>query len=77
MISNERANIEVFVHVLHAMKVSIVKRSQPLQSKWPNDHPKSGALFRPRPEAVNGANAHVHYVLLDDGSALYIQSIQL
>ena len=32
--------------------------------------PKSGALNRPQSEAVDGANAHVHYVLLaDDGPA--------
>ena len=40
--------------------------------------PKLGALQRPRPEAVDDANAHVHYVLLvDDGPALGIKSIQL
>ena len=49
MVSNERTNNEVFVHVLHAMKVSIVRRSQPLQSKWPKWPPQIGCTLPPAP----------------------------
>ena len=73
MVSNERANNDFFAHVLRKYHKNIycARLTAPSVEMAKMTTLKSGAFYRPRPEAVDSANGYVHYVLLADaGPAL-------